>query len=324
MRNTTTEARVVVGLYDHLSDAHKVIRDLLVNGFKREDLSLLAGDSAGEYARLAKGQVTTKESNMWEGSTIGSIVGGLGGLLIGLGALAIPGIGPVLAAGPLFGAFFGAAAGTVAGGFIGAFADWGIRDQEAHLYAEGVRRGGALVAVKAEGGDRIRASELMNRHNPIDIEQRAVQWRKEGWKGFDPNAKQEALQNAPRDPEQIRQAEQEGKALPTVPNEAELRGGEDSALRAGKLPGLQSFEALDADFREHYARQYANSGRSYEYYLAGYRYGYNLANDERFADKDWAFIEHELRRFWEEYDAYRWDDFKDGIKFAREKARQRP
>jgi hypothetical protein len=323
MPNTATEAKVVVGLYDHLADAHKAIRDLLVGGFKRETISLLAGDTAGEYSRLVKGEATTKESNMWEGSTIGSIVGGLGGLLIGLGALAIPGVGPVLAAGPLFGAFFGAAAGTVAGGLIGAFADWGIRDQEAHLYAEGVRRGGALVAVRVQSSDRLRASELLNRHNPIDIEQRAVQWRKEGWKGFDANARQEALQDAPRDPEQIRQAEHEGKALPTVSNEAELRGGEDSALRAGKLPGLQSFEALDTDFREHYARHYANTGRSYEFYLAGYRYGYTLANDERFADKDWALIEPELRRFWEEYDAYEWDEFKDAIKFARDKARQR-
>jgi hypothetical protein len=321
MSNTTTEARVVVGLYDHLSDAHKAIRDLLVNGFRRDDLNLLAGDAAGEYGRLAKGEVTTKESNMWEGSTIGSIVGGLGGLLIGLGALAIPGIGPVLAAGPLFGAFFGAAAGTVAGGFIGAFADWGIRDQDAQLYAEGVRRGGALVAVRADGPDRIRAAELLKRHNPIDIEQRAAQWRKDGWKGFDPNASQAALQNAPRDPAQIRQAEQEGKALPTAPNEAELRGGEDSALRAGKLPGVQSFEALDAEFRDHYARHYANKGRSYEYYLPGYRYGYNLANDERFADKDWSVVEPELRRYWQEFDAQHWDEFKDGIKFARDKAR---
>ena len=84
--------------------------------------------------------------------------------------------------------------------------------------------------MKAEGSDRLRVSELLNRHNPINIEQRAAQWRKEGWKGFDVNAQQEALQNAPRDPEQIRQAEKEGKALPTTSNEAELRGGEDSAL----------------------------------------------------------------------------------------------
>ena len=90
-----------------------------------------------------------------------------------------------------------------------------------------------------------------------------------------------------------------------------------------RCPGLQSFEALDADFREHYARNYANSGRNYEFYLAGYRSGYTLANDERFADKDWALVEPELRRFWEEYDAYEWDAFKDAIKFARDKARQR-
>src|SRR5262249_8814399 len=129
----------------------------------------------------------TSESDMLQGpaagATAGAALGGLAGLLVGLGALAIPGIGPIIAAGPLFATFFGAAAGSISCGFIGAVADWGIREDEAQAYVEGVRRGGSLVIVKAAGEAADQVAAIINRHNPVNMDERVATWRKEGWTG---------------------------------------------------------------------------------------------------------------------------------------------
>jgi uncharacterized membrane protein len=107
-------------------------------------------------------------------------VGGLGGLLLGLAALAIPGIGPVIAAGPLGAALLGAGLGTVSGGIIGALVDIGVAEQEARDYAEALRRGGTVVAVKTEGLMIDRAIEIMEQHGAIDMNKRMAEWQRSG------------------------------------------------------------------------------------------------------------------------------------------------
>src|SRR5437870_5181510 len=104
-------AKVVAALYDDLMDAQQAIQDLESNGFPRDSISILSNNVSAQ--RTA--QVGEKESDvLLKGSTAGSIAGGIAGAALGLATLAIPGIGPVLAAGPLFAAFFGATAGSVA------------------------------------------------------------------------------------------------------------------------------------------------------------------------------------------------------------------
>jgi len=109
----------------------------------------------------------------------------LGGLLVGLGALAIPGIGPVIAAGPIAAALAGAGIGAVTGGIIGALIDLGVPEESAHVYAESVRRGNVLVAAQV-GDDRVdEASRIMERTGLLDIEHEAEGWRSSGWSRFD-------------------------------------------------------------------------------------------------------------------------------------------
>ncbi|HEX9018951.1 MAG TPA: hypothetical protein VF806_07175, partial [Anaerolineaceae bacterium] len=154
--------------------------------------NLMARDVNGDYAN-ALGQNAQINPHMEHsggggagtGAGIGAVLGGLGGLLVGLGALAIPGIGPVLAAGPIITTLAGAGVGAVTGGIIGALAELGIPEEHANLYAEGIRRGGTLVAVRASDETADRARMLMNRFNPVDIENRSQNWRKEQWQGFD-------------------------------------------------------------------------------------------------------------------------------------------
>src|SRR5207253_2630890 len=101
----------------------------------------------------------------------------------------IPGVGPVVAAGTLFLPLFGGTAGAVAGSFIGAFVDWELKDTEADFFAEGVRRGGSLIAVQAEGEAAERARTILDRHDPVNMSERAALWRKAGWTRFDSKAK---------------------------------------------------------------------------------------------------------------------------------------
>ncbi|WP_119458923.1 YsnF/AvaK domain-containing protein [Rhodospirillaceae bacterium SYSU D60014] len=192
--------KTVVALYDDFPSAQRTVQDLADADFRRDDISLMANNADGIYSdeagtaavgtptAAAPTAATDDTSGTATGAGIGAAVGGIGGLLVGLGALAIPGIGPVVAAGPLAATLVGAGTGALAGGLIGALTDAGVPEEEAGYYAEGVRRGGTLVAVRADEADVDRAAALMERHDPVDIETRASQWRESGWTGFDAEA----------------------------------------------------------------------------------------------------------------------------------------
>lgn len=119
------------------------------------------------------------------------MIGGFAGLLAGVAIMAIPGIGPILAVGPLAAGLGGAAVGAAAGGLIGAFRDMGVPEEEAHHYHEAVRRGGVVVTVHAADGTADHAAEILDRNGAIDIDERVEQWRRESAGAalpFDPNA----------------------------------------------------------------------------------------------------------------------------------------
>ena len=175
-------AKTVVALYDDPSDAQRAVQDLVDSGFDRESISILA-------RHVEEGKATPSGNQAAEGAGIGAAIGlvfgGVGGLLVGLGALAIPGIGPIVAAGPLIAALTGAGIGAGAGAIIGALVKLGIAEEEAHMYAEGVRRGGTLVVVQTSDEMATQAANIMDHHNPADMERRVAEWRAGGWTGFE-------------------------------------------------------------------------------------------------------------------------------------------
>ena len=175
-------AKTVVGLMDDFTEARSTVRDLAAAGFRRENIGLVANEKyrrdleASDEGGMAKGAVT--------GATTGAVVGGAAGLLAALVPLAIPGIGPFIAAGPIAAALAGAGIGAVAGGLIGSLVHLGVPEEEAHTYAEGVRRGGTLVTATADTDAMAeRAAEIMRSHGAVDIDKRAESWRKAGWTG---------------------------------------------------------------------------------------------------------------------------------------------
>src|SRR4029078_6932329 len=123
------------------------------------------------------------------GTGVGATVGGAAGLLAGLGLIAIPGVGPVVAAGWLVAALTGAVAGGATGGIVGALSQQaGISDEEAQIYAEGCRRGGALVSAKVADGDGSRVQSILDRSS-VRIADRGALYKKSGWTSYSPTAK---------------------------------------------------------------------------------------------------------------------------------------
>jgi uncharacterized protein (TIGR02271 family) len=105
--------------------------------------------------------------------------------VMGITGLAIPGIGPIIAAGPIAATLAGAGVGAVAGGLIGGLTNLGVPEEHAHYYAEGVRRGGVLVTVATEDARAADAAGIMRRHGAVDIEKRAAEWKESGWSGHE-------------------------------------------------------------------------------------------------------------------------------------------
>ena len=179
--------RTVTALFDTYDHAASAVRALKEAGFSSDDISLVANNATGE---IAEDDMDAGEGAA-AGAGVGAVAGGGAGLLAGLGALAIPGIGPVVAGGWLLatavGAAAGAAVGGVAGGLLGALANAGVPEEQAHVYAEGVRRGGTVVSVRADDVRADTASAILQNAAGVDIDRRRTDYLAEGWRGFDEN-----------------------------------------------------------------------------------------------------------------------------------------
>jgi hypothetical protein len=180
--------RTVTGLFDTYDGAAEAVRALRDAGVRSDDISVVANNAEGYSVDEDADDVA---EGAGAGAGIGAILGGAGGLLAGLGALAIPGVGPVIAGGWLIstavGAVAGAAVGGAAGGLIGALTDAGVSESEAHVYAEGVRRGGTLVTARVEDS-RADAADAILHQGRVDIASRRTDYETEGWERFDEDA----------------------------------------------------------------------------------------------------------------------------------------
>jgi ASC-1-like (ASCH) protein len=181
--------QTITGLFDRYEDASDAVRALEGAGIPSGDISIVANNSDSFYDRDG---VEDAAEGVEAGAGIGALVGGTGGLLAGLGILAVPGVGPVVAGGWLLataiGAVTGAAVGGAAGGIIGSLTDAGVPESDAHVYAEGVRRGGTLVTARVEDNRARIAEDILNKAERIDVQSRRALYEQEGWETFDPEA----------------------------------------------------------------------------------------------------------------------------------------
>jgi uncharacterized protein (TIGR02271 family) len=433
--------KTIVGMYDDIADARQVVEELTNLGIDREHISLVAGDREGRYSSDLSHDDDAGD-NVAGGAATGAVVGGLGGLLLGLGALAIPGIGPVIAAGPIVSTLVGVGVGAAVGGLVGALTEAGVPEEQAGYYAEGVRRGSTLVTVEAPEHRVDEVVRTMERYHPIDVDERATSWRQEGWTGFNANADNDsfastqtsqgrtgygtsdtfattqvnqasrgyATQDFNQDnddkakfevvEEEVnvgkREVERGGVRVHTrieqVPVEEQVRLREETvnverrpvdrpaatadiqAFKEGtfevtataeepvvekrarvveevvidkdvqertqtvrdtvrrkdveveQIDGSNaygSFDNFNSAFRTHWQSNYANRGYTWEQYEPAYRYGYTLANDQRYQGRDWNAIEADARRTWsQQYQDSPWENFKDAVRHGWQQVKQ--
>ncbi|HOB40053.1 MAG: general stress protein [Limnochordia bacterium] len=157
----------VIGVFSDISTAEKAVKALRDKGFKDNEISIVAKD---EKARRGGTDMETGgefgTDSIAEGTTWGGALGGVAGLLAGVGALAIPGIGPIVAAGPLAGALSGAVTGGVAGGLI----DLGIPEDKGRQYEENLKQGGVLAVIETSDDKANDASSILRQHGAKDVE----------------------------------------------------------------------------------------------------------------------------------------------------------
>jgi uncharacterized protein (TIGR02271 family) len=165
-RKKDTEARTagvagetVVGLFDDQPAAERGIQALKAAGFSEEQIGVAVRDKQRQQ-ELTEGTGTQAAEGAATGAVGGGVLGGVVGLLAGVGALAIPGIGPIIAGGALASTLAGAGIGAAAGGLIGALAGMGVPEEDARHFERGFQEGGVLVTVQA-GGDTERARQVL-------------------------------------------------------------------------------------------------------------------------------------------------------------------
>ena len=159
----------VFGIYKTVSQAEQTVDRLLAAGFSNNDISVLLPDSQSSK-EFAHEKSTKAPEGTATGVATGGVVGGTLGLLAGIGALAIPGLGPFIAAGPIMGTLAGVGAGGAVGGLIGALVGMGMPEYEAKRYEGRVKNGGILLSVHCNTSEEIsRAKDLLKQMGAEDI-----------------------------------------------------------------------------------------------------------------------------------------------------------
>ncbi|MBP1464347.1 hypothetical protein EYB53_001380 [Candidatus Chloroploca sp. M-50] len=347
--------RTITGLFDKLDDAQSVAQELIDHGIPREDISMVANDTNEQQHK--QNEVGADQS-VGTGAIGGSVVGGAVGLLVGAGLLAIPGIGPVLAIGPLaaaigsigaavgstaLGAGVGASVGGLAGGLMGA----GVPEESANIYAEGVRRGGVLLTVSVEEAmaEQVDVDAILHRYGVVDIDQRSKEWDRTDWTPslatdtIHPDFAQgqrvappstfssDFAQGQRTMPASTNHPDfaQGQRSTPPNTNQPDFAQGQRVTPLSNNYPNATTHGMHDAngnndhDFQTHYQSTVAAGGRPYSDYAPAYSFGSDMATDTTVNGHTWDAVEPDLRRTWNLSHPNTWDEFKTAVRYAWEK-----
>lgn len=186
--------QTITRLIDNYADAQAAVAELEEAGIPHSDISIVASnaDGAHDHHRPHPVDGDAASRGAGKGASVGGVLGGGAGLLAGLGIMAVPGLGPVVAAGwlvsTLAGVVGGAVAGGATGGLVGSLKHAGVTEADAHVYSEGVRRGGTLLSVKLDSAAEPKVREILDRYRATDAETRGAAYRATGWTAHDPSA----------------------------------------------------------------------------------------------------------------------------------------
>jgi hypothetical protein len=207
-------SQTITRLFDDYADAKVAVDELERIGVPHGDLSIVANNAHGAHGTSDHGDGhdatdINDHGDVSVGASTGAAIGGVGGLLAGLGLLAIPGLGPIVAAGWLAataaGAAIGGIGGAATGGLVGALKNAGHSDDDANVYSEGVRRGGTLVSARVEDNLVGQAEAALDGNRGVSASTRGADYREIGWTRFDENAAPYGVDEIERDKATYRQ-----------------------------------------------------------------------------------------------------------------------
>lgn len=158
-----TGQKVVIGVFSSVQNAEKAVSNLRQQGFTNEEINIV---TKKERTREERGATAYEDDDITDGTLTGGTIGGIGGLLLGAGALAIPGLGPIVAAGPIAAALSGAVMGGVAGGLI----DWGIPAEVSQRYENRVKEGGILAVIRTSPSNVDKAALVLRQNGAQEVE----------------------------------------------------------------------------------------------------------------------------------------------------------
>jgi len=159
----------VLGIYNSRESVERTVDTFIKSGFTTSDVSVLLPENLGGKP-LATDKATKAPEGATAGGGAGAVIGGTLGLLAGIGALAIPGVGPFIAAGPIMAALAGLGVGGAVGGFTGALIGMGIPEYEAKRYEGRIQKGGILLSVHCDTSEQVkRGKEIMKNTGAEDI-----------------------------------------------------------------------------------------------------------------------------------------------------------
>ncbi len=158
--NTQRLNQTIIGVFTSRSNAENAVNALRQQGFTTEEINIISKKQENDDH-----SDNNSDDDILDGTLTGSTLGGIGGLLLGAGALAIPGIGPIIAAGPIAGAISGAIAGGITGGLI----DWGIPAGESHHYEQEVVQGSILALVRTDAAKVNSVAQILRQNGAKEV-----------------------------------------------------------------------------------------------------------------------------------------------------------
>ncbi|MDU4959725.1 MAG: general stress protein [Sporomusaceae bacterium] len=159
--NAAGGQKVVIGVFQSRSEAEQAVSQLRSQGFSDQEINIVS-----KQGKQGQNQTEYAEDDISDGALTGGTLGGIGGLLLSAGALAIPGLGPIVAAGPIAAALSGAVMGGIAGGLI----DWGIPEEVSRRYENSVKQGGILAVIRTSAGSVNQAASILRQNGAKDVE----------------------------------------------------------------------------------------------------------------------------------------------------------
>lgn len=158
--NTQTSHQTIIGVFDSRSKAENAVNSLRQQGFTTEEINIISKQQEKHME-----SDSDSDDDIMDGTLTGGTIGGIGGLLLGAGALFIPGIGPIIAAGPIAAAVSGAIAGGITGGLI----DWGIPADESHHYEQEVVQGSILTIIRTDATKTNSVAQILRQNGAKEV-----------------------------------------------------------------------------------------------------------------------------------------------------------